>query len=358
MLISVCIPHFNRSNYLIGVLESIKNQDYANIEVVISDDCSTDDSSTVIPSYIASLESTHPIRFRYIRQQKNLGYDANVRTALSGGEGEYLLLLGNDDCLAYPSALSDLAGVLRKLEYPDACFTNFFEYGFPNQVIRRARTTAMLGSGPPVAVRTFRSFSFVGGVVFKRTAFEKHNTPKHDGSIYIQVYLAARIVAAGGRLASISEAIVAKDFKIEGSRANSYVDVLASQNRRLGRKTGGLDRFGEVACDAILPYVERTGQNRYAFLIFSQILLFTYPFWLFTYRQQRVYRAAMNIALGCFPPHLTRYIKRTIFVEGLLIALYLPITLFGLLLPVALFNALKGAAFKVSKTFLRPVEAL
>jgi glycosyltransferase involved in cell wall biosynthesis len=358
MLISVCIPHFNRSNYLIGVLESIKTQDYANLEVVISDDCSTDDSSTVIPDYVNSLGGTCPIKFRYIRQQKNLGYDANLRASLAGGTGDYLLILGNDDCLAYPSALSDLASVLRKLKYPDTCFTNFFEYGSPSEVTRRARNSAVVGSGPAVAARIFRSFSFVGGVVFKRTAFEQHNTPKHDGSIYTQVYLAARIAAAGGTVASISEPVVAKDFKIQGGRANNYVDVLATQNERLSRKTGGLDRFGEVACDAILPYVERSRQSRCAFLIFSQILLFTYPFWLFTYRQHGVYRAAVNLALGCFPPHLTRYIKRTTYIEGLLIALYLPITLFGLLLPIALFNALKDAAFKVSKTFLRPVEAL
>lgn len=83
MLISVCIPHFNRSHYLIGVLESIKTQDHQDIEVVISDDCSTDDSGTLIPGYVASLEGNHSIRVRYNRQQKTLGYDGNLRAALS-----------------------------------------------------------------------------------------------------------------------------------------------------------------------------------------------------------------------------------------------------------------------------------
>ena len=44
MLISICIPHYNRAEYLIKVLDTIKDQTYKNIEVVISDDCSKDDS--------------------------------------------------------------------------------------------------------------------------------------------------------------------------------------------------------------------------------------------------------------------------------------------------------------------------
>jgi glycosyltransferase involved in cell wall biosynthesis len=357
MLISVCIPHYNRSRYLLAVLDSIRRQDHNEVEVIISDDCSTDDSSDVIPEYLASINGSSNILFTYIRQPKNLGYDGNVRAALGAGHGDYLLILGNDDCLANTHTLSDLASLLKQLNYPDTCYTNFFEYGFPHQVVRRARTTAVLGSGPQVAARTFRSFSFVGGVVFKRAAFEIHNTAKHDGSIYIQVYLASRIVAAGGTLASVSEAIVAKDFKIEGSPANSYMDDLASKNRRICRKTGGLDKFGEVACDAILPYIPRSWRNRYSVLIFGQILLFTYPFWLFTYRQHNAYRAAVNIALGCFPSYLTRHIRRTFYIEVLLTILYLPLTLGGLFFPLVLFRTFKESAFKLSKRLLHPVEA-
>ena len=84
MLISICIPHYNRSKYLLVVLESIRDQDYTTTEVIISDDNSTDDSVYLIPEYIAALEGRTPIKFRFIRQPKNLGYDGNVRASLAG----------------------------------------------------------------------------------------------------------------------------------------------------------------------------------------------------------------------------------------------------------------------------------
>src|SRR5713226_4040179 len=99
MLISVCIPHYNRSKYLLAVLESIRNQTYPNTEVIISDDDSSDDSLYVIPKYLAELEGTCSIRFRYIRQEKNLGYDGNLRALMSAATGDYLFILGNDDAL-------------------------------------------------------------------------------------------------------------------------------------------------------------------------------------------------------------------------------------------------------------------
>ncbi len=58
MIISICIPHYNRAQYLIKVLDSINEQTYKNIEVIISDDCSSDDSHVVIPDYIQKVSAS------------------------------------------------------------------------------------------------------------------------------------------------------------------------------------------------------------------------------------------------------------------------------------------------------------
>src|SRR4030095_2243861 len=144
MLISVCIPQYNRSKYLLAVLESIRIQDHPDVEVVVSDDCSTDDSLVVIPEFIAEAEGTTQVRFNYIRQPENLGYDGNLRAALGAGQGEYLFVLGNDDALPDKNTLANLAVILAQLNYPDVAFTNFHMFGKPAEVQRRARTTAVL----------------------------------------------------------------------------------------------------------------------------------------------------------------------------------------------------------------------
>jgi len=353
VLISICIPHYNRVQHLLVVLDSIVSQDYSDIEVIISDDCSVDDSSKVIPEYIVGSVPQSRIRFTYIRQLKNLGYDGNLRAALAAAQGEYLFILGNDDALAKPTTITRLATIVRELGLPDIAFTNFHTYGRENEVARRAADTRLFGAGPNVAARNYRSFSFVGGVVIKRSAFELHDTDGYNGSIYIQIYLAARIISAGGNLASIAESMVAKDVVVGGKAANSYMDTLASNNSKITPRTGGLDQVGIVACDAILPYVLPSQRGKYLFLIYYQIFAFTYPVWLFAYRKQGVFRAALNLALGCFPPRLILVREVPFFVHVRLLLLYLGTTFFGLLLPVWLLENLKPYAYKFSKILLK-----
>jgi glycosyltransferase involved in cell wall biosynthesis len=350
MLISVCIPHYNRSKYLLAVLESIRVQDYPDVEVVISDDCSTDDSREVIPKYIAGVQGSTHVRFNYIRQPKNVGYDGNLRAALGAGQGEYVFVLGNDDALPDKDTLSKLVGILAQLKYPDVSFTNFHLYGKPADVERRARTTAVIGSGPEVASKTFRSFSFVGGLVMKRAAFKQHNTGKYDGSVYVQIYLAARTIASGGTLASISESMVAKDVTFPGELVNSYLDTLVENNRTLHRHTGGLDQVGLVACGAILPYVPPASRQRYVLKIYSQLLMFTYPYWLFNYRKNKAYRAAVNVALGCFPTNLLKIPRVAPYVYACLIIVFGATTIAGLFVPIKILSRMTGVMSQISKS--------
>lgn len=349
MLISVCIPQYNRSKYLLAVLESIRIQDYPDVEVVISDDCSTDDSAEAIPAYIAEAQSTTHVQFNYLRQAQNLGYDGNLRAALAAGNGEYLFVLGNDDALPEKNTLSTLATILEQLKFPDVAFTNFHLWCKPGEVQRRARATAVVGAGPEVALKTFRSFSFVGGLVIKRAAFKEHNTANYDGSIYVQIYLAARTIAAGGTLATISESMVAKDVTFPGEQVNSYLDTLVQNNVTLHCELGGLDQVGRVACDAIAPCVAGKSRQQYVRKIYAQILLFTYPYWLLNYRKNGVYRAAVNLALGCFPLSLTRHIKVNFFGQLYLLFLFAPITALGLLTPVGLLTKLANGVSSFSK---------
>lgn len=350
MLISVCIPHYNRSRYLLAVLESIRIQDYPNVEVIVSDDCSSDDSLEAIPKYIATVEGTTHVRFSYIRQRKNLGYDGNLRAALAAGQGEYLFVLGNDDALPEETTLSKLAETLESLSFPDISFTNHHDYSRPSDMSRRARTTSVIGSGPDVAVATFRSFSFVGGLAVKRSAFSEHDTDKHDGTVYFQIYLAARIIASGGTVAAIGESMVAKDVSFPGEVVNSYLDTLVENNRILHRHTGGIDQVGIVACDAILPCVAARLRQRYILKIYSRLLLFTYPYWLFNYRKNKSYKAAVNVALGCFPTHLVKVRDVALHVYFRLMIVYVATTIAGLFVPVRMLAKMTGFMSRLSKS--------
>ena len=90
-LVTIAIPTYNRAgNYLPQALASAINQTYANIEIIVSDNCSTDNTESVVKRF-------RDKRIRYIRQQKNIGSYNNSNFCLEQANGEYFLLLFDDD---------------------------------------------------------------------------------------------------------------------------------------------------------------------------------------------------------------------------------------------------------------------
>jgi len=92
-LISVLIPSYNHQNYIRETVESIRNQPYQNIEIVIVDDCSTDSSCKVLEHL--SGEPGVPIRL-YLNEQ-NRGVVATINSALKRAQGDLVVLFASDD---------------------------------------------------------------------------------------------------------------------------------------------------------------------------------------------------------------------------------------------------------------------
>jgi glycosyltransferase involved in cell wall biosynthesis len=179
MKISLCIPQYNRIEYLVKNIETISAQTYPDIEIVISDDCSTDNTEAEIRKL--QPQSRFPIVYR--RSSTNLGYDRNLRQSLEMASGDYCFVLGNDDTLNGPDAIRFLVEFLRANDCPEIGFCNSAAYTKPSEVTERAARTAVVGSGKAVALKYYRSFSFVAGVIFKRDAFLEVNTDQYDRSI-------------------------------------------------------------------------------------------------------------------------------------------------------------------------------
>jgi alpha-1,3-rhamnosyltransferase len=89
-LVSVIVPSYNHEAYIENCIESVLNQTYENIELIVIDDGSTDKSKL----RIAPLASKH--RFKYISQD-NAGLPATLNRGLSEARGEYVSILASDD---------------------------------------------------------------------------------------------------------------------------------------------------------------------------------------------------------------------------------------------------------------------
>jgi Glycosyl transferase family 2 len=337
-LLTIAIPHYKHRRHLEVVLESIFSQQYDRFEIVVSDDGSPDDSNDIIP---ALLESSG-CAFRYYAQPSNLGYDGNVRFCLAASRGQHVLLLGNDDALAGPHVVGELVNSLALLEHPEVAFANFEGWATPGAVVKRARSTTLLGSGPQVAARFFRSFSFVSGLIFEREAAVQHQTERWDQSIYYQIYLASRIGAAGGRVAALDLTLVRKDVRVDGKQVPNYASKWSGTPRSFQSRHTGLDSVMRVTVDAILPYVPPEQQSATIRRIASQVLTFSYPFWLFEYRRIANWSFAVGVARGMWPLHLLREYPLAPRDRAFLWLDYAGVTLAGLLIPVAVLRRLSS----------------
>lgn len=91
---SVIIPQKDRAEYLIHTLKTCMLQDYPNFEIIVSDDCSTDDSVSVVKELMAK-----DSRIKLFAHTHHLGMRDNFEFALNQVRSGYVMALGGDDGL-------------------------------------------------------------------------------------------------------------------------------------------------------------------------------------------------------------------------------------------------------------------
>jgi glycosyltransferase involved in cell wall biosynthesis len=101
------LPAWNAEGFIGPVLDSLAAQTYANFEVLISDDASTDRTLEICAAFAAH----HP-NFRLIRQSRNLGWIGNVNALLRAAEGDYFFFAFHDD-RPLPSYVARLVAALE-----------------------------------------------------------------------------------------------------------------------------------------------------------------------------------------------------------------------------------------------------
>src|SRR5665213_4185839 len=111
--VSVLIPTYNYARYLAEAIESVLAQDFQDFELLIADDCSTDNTAEVVRPFCA-----RDARVHFAVNSANLGMVNNWNQCLAQARGEYIKFLFGDDKLFHRQALSKLLALMR--QYPSA----------------------------------------------------------------------------------------------------------------------------------------------------------------------------------------------------------------------------------------------
>ena len=133
-MVSIIMPSYNTANFISESIKSVMAQTYTNWELIIVDDCSTDNTDDVVKPYL------NESRIIYIKNSKNSGAAVSRNRALREAKGKWIAFLDSDDLW-----------MSEKLEKQIAYMTNngyHFSYTKYEEMNENGQTTGVTVSGP------------------------------------------------------------------------------------------------------------------------------------------------------------------------------------------------------------------
>ena len=164
--VSVLIPTYNSAPFLDDAIESVLNQTFTDFELLIVDNCSTDNSMEVISKYLSDN------RVKYYVNEKNLGSNGNFNRCFSLAKGDYIKCLCSDDKL-HPELLEKFVSVMEEDPSVSLVSSFFQEFGLVTQIIK-PRFFGLL-DGKKVISEVLSTNNFLGNpsqVMFRRDGFK------------------------------------------------------------------------------------------------------------------------------------------------------------------------------------------
>lgn len=190
ILLSVCIPTYNRVDYLKKCLESVVSQGGFNcddIEVLISNNASEDDTEKVVKSFQGRFKN-----IRYIKNDVNFGVEKNILKLLNNFQGDYFFLLCDDNILL-PGSLKILKEAI--IDNPDcSLFLSGYENYFEKQKrigIHQAFNESKKISKDDIfdLVKIYHDSHLLSRLCLKRDFIDVEGFKRHIGSLYSHMYL-------------------------------------------------------------------------------------------------------------------------------------------------------------------------
>lgn len=246
MKISICIPTFNQADYLIQSVRSASNQSLSPFEIIVSNDCSTDNTSRVLQSLSKDIP-----QLKVINQPENLGIAGNTDASLRLATGDLVVRLDSDDYLA-PSFCEKLSSLLKK--YPDAGYAHAAvqEIDQNGHYLKKRWLSRSSGFQPSIdglkaARKGYRVAANI--LMFRRSALEKVNFLTDRPNYVEDFHLNASLSATGYGNVYLHESLSFYRVWIDAEKTR--------QKRKLMEITGVRRVFQEI----LEPEYKKRGYN-------------------------------------------------------------------------------------------------
>lgn len=293
LLFSIVIPTYNREGFILNTLDSVFAQTYQHYEIIIVDNCSTDDTVKILQPLADAG------RIRLIRHEKNYERARSRNTGMENATGDFLTFLDSDDFM-YPNNLADAAEFAGK--NPDLkCFHNLYE------LIDRDKKVLLKYSFPPLDDRlkaiiggNFMSCigNFIHRDVYRKFRFDTFRdlTGAEDWEFWLRVIADYEV----GRIERINSAILHHETRTVN---NGVVEVLESGYRHF---------FKKFRADAHLSEVYKKYLNRIEASSFQYLAILSNADGLFDKARFYLKEAARTDPRVIFTSRFLRIVRRTV----------------------------------------------
>lgn len=139
-LVSIIMPSYNTAQYIGATIKSVLNQTYTNWELIIVDDCSTDNTDEVVKNYLSDK------RIKYLKNEQNSGAAVSRNRALREAKGQWISFLDSDD-FWMPEKLEKQICFMKEKGY-------FFSYTDYEEINAEGNRTGTFVTGPKKITRT------------------------------------------------------------------------------------------------------------------------------------------------------------------------------------------------------------
>ncbi|MGC8728544.1 MAG: glycosyltransferase family 2 protein [Elusimicrobiales bacterium] len=205
--LSICIPTYNRAEYLPDLFDSIfsqvNNDNEDLLEVVVSDNASGDDTIEVVNSYKNKFKN-----FVYFRWDRNMGADANFLKVVELSKGEYCWLMGSDDKIL-DNGIDRVLEFLNKnkgisgLSVNRKAYNKNFQFEIKIKPIIKDAKKDIILKDFNVFLELFHYWGYISGQVIRRELWNKviNNTGekiKEYFNAYVHVYVISRMFLENG----------------------------------------------------------------------------------------------------------------------------------------------------------------
>lgn len=168
---SIVIPTYNRASDLQFSLYCILRQSFSDFEVIISDNCSIDNTKVII----SKLKDK---RVHYFRMRKTVIYPLNIGNAMKYARGKYIFIHSDDDFFLYKNSLQEIYEAIRKnnpgyihLNYICLAINKkrFFDFRYNNSFIKDEYLSPFLSNKEILSFILKSNLYFISGTIFKNS---------------------------------------------------------------------------------------------------------------------------------------------------------------------------------------------